>query len=63
MHSHCQRIYRPQTWEGLPKWPHLLCEVKLNLYWGSWNKNGWPELDGFTPSAAAATAAFTSRSS
>ena len=32
---------------------------KVQLYWGSWNKNGWPELEGFTPSAAAATAAFT----
>jgi hypothetical protein len=32
---------------------------KVNLYWGSWNKNGWPELEGFTPSAATATAAFT----
>lgn len=32
---------------------------KLLLYWASWNKNGWPELKGFTPSAATATAAFT----
>jgi hypothetical protein len=32
---------------------------KLQLYWGSWNKNGWPELDTFTPSATQATAAFT----
>jgi len=32
---------------------------KLQLYWASWNKNGWPELEGFVPSAAAATAAFT----
>jgi hypothetical protein len=32
---------------------------KLQLYWASWNKNGWPELEGFTPSAAAATAAYT----
>jgi hypothetical protein len=32
---------------------------KLQLYWASWNKNGWPELEGFKPSAAAATAAFT----
>jgi len=33
---------------------------KLMLYWGSWNKNGWPELEGFKPDASAATAAFTS---
>jgi SusD family. len=32
---------------------------KLQLYWACWNKNGWPELDTFTPNAAAATAAFT----
>ena len=32
---------------------------KLQLYWGSWKKNGWPELEGFTPNAADATAAFT----
>ncbi|MEO6316577.1 MAG: RagB/SusD family nutrient uptake outer membrane protein [Chitinophagaceae bacterium] len=32
---------------------------KLQLYWASWNKYGWPELEGFTPSGAEATAAFT----
>lgn len=32
---------------------------KLQLYWASWKKNGWPELEGFTKDAAAATAAFT----
>ena len=32
---------------------------KLNLYWGSWKKNGWPELEGFTQNAAEATTAFT----
>jgi hypothetical protein len=32
---------------------------KLQLFWACWNKNGWPELDTFTPDAAAATAAFT----
>src|SRR5690606_40843496 len=31
---------------------------KLNLYWGSWNKNGWPELDTFTPDAAKADQAI-----
>ncbi len=37
----------------------LALRGKLQLYWGSWNKNGWPELAGFTPSAATATTAFT----
>jgi hypothetical protein len=37
----------------------LALRGKLQLYWGSWNKYGWPELAGFTPSAATATAAFT----
>jgi starch-binding outer membrane protein, SusD/RagB family len=31
---------------------------KLHLYWASWNKFGWPELDTFTPDAAAADAAY-----
>jgi len=37
----------------------LALRGKLMLYWGSWNKYGWPELDGFTPSASEATTAFT----
>jgi starch-binding outer membrane protein, SusD/RagB family len=32
---------------------------KLQLYWACWNKFGWPELDTFTPDAAAADAAYT----
>jgi hypothetical protein len=32
---------------------------KLQLFWACWNKNGWPELDTFKPSPAAATAAYT----
>jgi starch-binding outer membrane protein, SusD/RagB family len=32
---------------------------KLQLYWACWNKFGWPELEGFTPDAAVATAAYT----
>ena len=31
---------------------------KLQLYWACWNKNGWPELDTFKPSAAAAADAY-----
>ena len=37
----------------------LALRGKVNLFWGSWKKNGWPELEGFTPSASEATAAFT----
>ena len=37
----------------------LALRGKLQLYWGSWNKNGWPELEGFTPSGAESTTAFT----
>lgn len=32
---------------------------KLQLYWGSWKKNGWPELEGFTQSTSEAQTAFT----
>jgi hypothetical protein len=31
---------------------------KLNLYWASWNKNGWPELDTFSPSTTEAEQAY-----
>lgn len=31
---------------------------KLNLFWGSWKKNGWPELEGFQANAAEAQTAF-----
>lgn len=31
---------------------------KLQLYWASWNKFGWPELANFVPDAAAADAAY-----
>lgn len=32
---------------------------KLELYWACWNTFGWPELDTFTPDAAAGKAAYT----
>lgn len=32
---------------------------KLQLYWASWNKFGWPELDTFKADANAADAAYT----
>ncbi|GAB3172920.1 RagB/SusD family nutrient uptake outer membrane protein [Telluribacter humicola] len=31
---------------------------KMQLYWASWNRFGWPELTTFTPSAAEAEAAY-----
>lgn len=37
----------------------LALRGKLNLYWACWNKFGWPELAGFVPDQAAATAAYT----
>lgn len=32
---------------------------KLQLYWASWKKWGWPELEGFKQDPAEATAAYT----
>jgi hypothetical protein len=37
----------------------LALRGKLQLYWASWKKNGWPELEGFVQSSAEATAAYT----
>ena len=31
---------------------------KMQLYWASWNRFGWPELEKFTPSSSAADAAY-----
>lgn len=36
----------------------LALRGKVNLYWASWNKFGWPELDTFTPSAEEAQSAY-----
>jgi hypothetical protein len=32
---------------------------KVELFWASWKKNGWPELDGFTQDPSEAQASFT----
>jgi len=37
----------------------LALRGKLQLYWASWKKNGWPELEGFTQNVSEATAAYT----
>ena len=31
---------------------------KMQLYWACWNKFGWPELEGFTPSATEVQTAY-----
>lgn len=36
----------------------LALRGKVQLYWASWKKNGWPELDGFTEDISAANAAY-----
>ncbi|MBA4139446.1 MAG: RagB/SusD family nutrient uptake outer membrane protein [Segetibacter sp.] len=36
---------------------------KLQLFWGSWKKNGWPELEGFQQNAAEANVAFAAAAS
>ena len=36
----------------------LALRGKVQLYWASWNKFGWPELDTFTPRATAADSAY-----
>ena len=36
----------------------LALRGKVQLYWASWNKYGWPELDTFKPDAAAAETAY-----
>lgn len=37
----------------------LAIRGKLQLYWACWNNFGWPELAGFVPNPADATAAYT----
>ena len=36
----------------------LALRGKVQLYWASWKKNGWPELEGFTQNAAEANTSF-----
>jgi hypothetical protein len=50
---------KPTQAERAAKPAALAFRGKLQLYWACWNKFGWPELDTFTPNAAAATAAYT----
>jgi len=48
----------PSQRERVAKPAALALRGKVNLFWGSWNKNGWPELDTFTPNAGKAQEAF-----
>ena len=41
----------------------LALRGKLQLFWGSWKKNGWPELEGFKQSSAEANTAFAAAAS
>jgi hypothetical protein len=36
----------------------LALRGKLQLYWASWNKFGWPELEGFTPDPVQADSGY-----
>lgn len=36
---------------------------KIELYYACWNKNGWPELEGFTPNSSTADTSFKAAAS
>jgi len=50
---------KPTQPERAAKPAALAFRGKMQLFWACWNKFGWPELDTFTPSDAAATTAYT----
>lgn len=50
---------KPSALGRLAKPAALALRGKLWLYWGSWKKNGWPELEGWKQDLAEATTAFT----
>lgn len=50
---------KPSALGRLGKPAALSLRGKLWLYWGSWKKNGWPELEGWKQDLAEATTAFT----
>jgi starch-binding outer membrane protein, SusD/RagB family len=49
----------PSAYGRAAKPAALAFRGKLQLFWASWKKNGWPELEGFKQDAAEATAAYT----
>lgn len=49
---------KPTAFGRAAKPAALAFRGKLNLFWGSWKKNGWPELDGFKQSTAEAMTAY-----
>lgn len=49
---------KPSAFGRAAKPAALAFRGKLQLYWGSWKKNGWPELQGFKQDAGEANTAF-----
>lgn len=49
---------KPAALGRLTKPGALALRGKVQLYWASWKKNGWPELEGFTQDVSAANAAY-----
>jgi hypothetical protein len=49
---------KPSAFGRSAKPAALAFRGKLQLFWGSWKKNGWPELDGFKQNTAEANTAF-----
>ena len=38
-------------------------KAKIELYYACWNKNGWPELEGFEPSSSVAQTYYAAAAS
>ncbi len=54
-----EKLPKKATQSGRASKPAALAfRGKLQLFWASWNKNGWPELDTFTPDPNEAVTAF-----
>lgn len=49
---------KPSAFGRAAKPAALAFRGKLNLFWASWKKNGWPELEGFKQNNAEATTAY-----
>ncbi len=45
------------------KLPHWALKQKIELYYACWNKNGWPELEGFEPSSSVAQTYYAAAAS
>lgn len=49
---------KASKWGRMAQPAALALRGKVQLYWASWNKFGWPELDTFTPDAEEAQKAY-----